>query len=223
MTCRKRKFAILAVSAVLAICIIAGCKKEPQNEEQKTEDRGQRTDTNNLSSVVSRPVSESASKPTLESIIAKRKGWGPAYKNWVGKDAPDFTVTDINGQKHTLSQYRGKNVMLIFWATWCPPCIAEIPHLIELKKTISEDNLAMLAISYIDPRNTPEAVKKFVAANPTVNYTVTATEMSTMPRPYNLINGIPCSFFIDPNGKIKLATEGLIPLAQMKAIIEADR
>jgi hypothetical protein len=99
----------------------------------------------------------------------------------------------------------------------------EIPHLVELRNTIGEDKLAMLAISYIDFRNKPETVKKFVAAKPVINYTVTATNINAMPRPYNLIDSIPCSFFIDPEGRVKLATEGLIPLSDTKAIIEAER
>jgi thiol-disulfide isomerase/thioredoxin len=163
-----------------------------------------------------------ASKPTLNDIIRKSSTWGTAFTRWYSKDAPDFTVTDLNGKKHTLSEYKGKTVMLIFWATWCGPCIAEIPDLIKLRKQIGEDKLVMLAISYTDQRNSPERVKSFVAANRVINYPVTATNPADMPRPYNLINSIPCSFFIAPDGKIKLATEGMIPLTQAKAIIEAD-
>jgi thiol-disulfide isomerase/thioredoxin len=112
--------------------------------------------------------------------------------------------------------------MLTFWATWCRPCIAEIPHLIELRNTIGEDKLAMLAISYIGPMNETERVRKLIAANPVINYTVISTDGMSMPRPYNLVTSIPSNFFIDPEGRIKFATEGLIPVSQIKAILEAD-
>jgi thiol-disulfide isomerase/thioredoxin len=230
MTYSRTILAIWFGVAVLTLGVMAGCKKEPPNGGQKTENSGQKaengeqkTDNNSPSSVISPPSSVTPQKPTISDIIDRRRGWGPAFTKWYGKEAPDFTVTDLNGKKHMLSEYRGKNVMLIFWATWCPPCIAEIPHLIELRKQIGEDKLIMLAISCIDPRNTTEAVRKFVTANPVINYPVTSTDEATMPRPYNLINSIPCSFFIDPQGKIKLATEGMIPFPQMKAIIEAEQ
>jgi peroxiredoxin len=224
MTYSRTKFGIWLVVAVLTLSVITGCKKEPPTEGQKTENRGQKTDSNSPSSVIS-PTSSVTAPPklTISDIINRRKGgWGPAFSNWYGKEAPDFTVTDLNGKKHTLSEYRGKNVMLTFWATWCPPCIAEIPHLIELRKQISEDKLVMLGISYIDQKNTTEAVRKFVTKNPIINYPVTSTDAATMPAPYNYINSIPSSFFIAPDGKIKLAAEGMIPFPQMKAIVEAD-
>ncbi|MFH1371950.1 MAG: TlpA disulfide reductase family protein [Planctomycetota bacterium] len=201
---------------LVALVAIIGCKKEPKSNP---------AEPNNPSETAQQQTTPAAddSRPALRDIIARARGWGPTLTNWYGKQAPDFTVTDITGKKHTLSEYRGKNVMLIFWATWCPPCIMEIPHLVELRNTIGEDKLAMLAISYIDFRNKPETVKKFVAAKPIINYTVTATDIDVMPRPYNLVNSIPSSFFIDPEGKIKIATEGLIPLSDTKAIIEAER
>jgi len=234
MTYSRTIFIIWLGVAVLTLGVMTGCKKEPPNGGQKTENGEQKTENNSPSSVVSPPLasakhSEDGSsalappKLAIHDIINRRRGWGPAFTSWYGKESPDFTVTDLNGKKHTLSEYRGKNVMLIFWATWCPPCIAEIPHLIELRKQIGEDKLVMLAISYIDPRNSTEAVRKFVTANPVISYSVTSTDSATMPRPYNLINSIPSSFFIAPDGKIKLATEGMTSLPQMKAIIEAER
>lgn len=167
---------------------------------------------------------ESHSKPTINDIVSAARTWGPAYTSWIGRTAPDFTLTDISGKKHKLSDYRGKDVMLVFWATWCTPCIMEIPHLIELRDTTGEDKLAMLAISYtsVMPPNTIDKIKDFVRQNKKINYTVLPADVADMPGPYNKVNAIPCSFFVDPQGKIKLATEGLISLPEVQGILAAE-
>lgn len=166
----------------------------------------------------------SGPKPTLNDIVSAARTWGPAYKSWIGKTAPDFTLSDLNGKWHKLSEYRGKDVMLVFWATWCGPCIMEIPHLIELRESTGEDKLAMLAITYITvmPPNTVERIRDFVRQNRKINYTILAVDADRMPAPYNQVNAIPCSFFIDPQGKIKFATEGLISLGEVRAILAAE-
>ena len=113
--------------------------------------------------------------------------------------------------------------MLIFWATWCKPCLQEIPSFIELRKTVSQDNLAMLAISYVDFRSSTKDVKKFVAANPVINYTIITADPYSMPAPYNSLSAIPTTFFINPDGTIKIATEGVTPFSHLKAILEAEK
>ncbi len=156
-------------------------------------------------------------KISLNDVIRAARTWRPAYTYWFGKKAPDFTLTDINGKQHKLSDYHGKAVLIIFWATWCGPCIMEIPHLIALRNIIDEGNLAMLAIS----NENPALVKQFVASKK-INYTVFSVDAANMPAPYNQIRSIPCSFFINPDGKIKLATEGLLSLGETKAILQAE-
>jgi thiol-disulfide isomerase/thioredoxin len=84
----------------------------------------------------------------------------------VGSPAPmHFTLKDMNGVEVKLSSFKGKIVMLNFWATWCPPCKVEIPDLIALQKEYSED-LVILGVSIDD---TPEQLKPF-AAEYHVNY-----------------------------------------------------
>ena len=168
------------------------------------------------------PLTESSDdvnqpKMSLNDIVRYARAWGPIYTSWYGKTAPDFTLADISGKQHKLSDYRGKNVMIIFWATWCRPCLIEMPHLIALRNIIDEDKLAMLAIS----NENSALVEKFVE-NKKMNYTAFSSDTRAMPSPFNRIRGIPCSFFIDPRGKIKLATEGTLSLGEMKAILQAD-
>jgi peroxiredoxin len=225
MTYSRTIFAVWFGVAVLTLGIFAGCKKQPQ--QATTNDSNQAAQQQPVeSNTTEKPLVPSViatPKLTINDIIKYANTWNPIFTKWYGKEATDFTVIDINGKKHTLSDYKGKNVMLVLWETWCPPCIAEIPSIIELRKQISEDKLIILGISYIDQRNTTEAVRKFVTTNPVINYPVTATDLMAMPSPYNLIRAFPSSFFINPQGKIKLAAEGMIPFPQMKAIIEAEQ
>ena len=157
-------------------------------------------------------------KRTLNEIIIAARFWQPVYKSWYGKIAPDFTLTDIAGMQHKLSDYRGKNTLITFWATWCGPCLTEIPHLIALRNIFTADELAMLSISNEDPG----LVKVFVANRKNINYPVFASNVSILPSPFNTISSIPCSFFIDPAGKIKFATAGAISLGEIKAILQAE-
>ena len=137
-----------------------------------------------------------------------------------GSIGADFTVTDINNNSHNLYDIldQGKSVILDLSATWCGPCLVEIPHLIALRSRISEEKLAMLAISF----ENENIVKKFVKRTK-MNYTIAAVNPMSMPRPYNMIRGIPSSFFIDTEGKIKLIAEGAISTREIEAILKADQ
>ena len=226
------KFAIWLSLIILITGLSVGCKKKPQSslpESNNTAQQPASQTQTNQDIVASNPAesqtpqTSTAPKLTLETIVSYARTWRPTYVRWYGTTSPDFTVTDITGKSHKLSDYKGKHVMLIFWATWCKPCLKEIPSFIELRKTVSEDNLAILAIAYIDFRSSTESVKKFVAKYPVINYTIITAEPSSMPRPYNSISAIPTTFFINPDGTIKIAVEGLTPFAHLKAILEAEQ
>lgn len=160
------------------------------------------------------PQTENAKDTNHDRSAKTQATWDEAFSSYFGKDAPDFTVEDIEGKTHKLSDYRGRDVMVVFWATWCPACNLEIPHLIELRKTLAEDKLAVLAIS----NEQPERLKNF-AESKGINYAVASLEGKSLPEPFASVNLIPTTFFIGPDGKIKFAAVGVVPPADAKAII----
>ncbi len=134
------------------------------------------------------------------------------FNEWIDKPAPDFTIADIDGKTFTLSQQKGKNVMVVFWATWCPPCKQEIPNLIELRNTYDANTLAIIAIS----DENDKTLRSFSQTNG-LNYTVAPAE--NLPAPYNEVTGIPTILFIDKNGIIRDATEGYHNFKELKSLV----
>ena len=153
---------------------------------------------------------------SIAQIISARRTWKPVWTNSYGQMAADLELKDIFGKTHKLSDYRGKNVIIIFWATWCAPCLTEIPYLIELRNRISEDELTMLAIS----NEGPTMLQRF-AESKKLNYTVISSR-GPFPAPFGGVEGIPAGFIIDKEGKIKLATEGLVSLTELLQILRAE-
>ena len=86
---------------------------------------------------------------------------GSAASSTPGHDAPDFVLTDLQGNTVKLSDLRGKAVVLNFWATWCPPCKEEIPWLVDLQKRYGSQGLQIVGISMDD--GDPKDVVKFAA------------------------------------------------------------
>lgn len=164
------------------------------------------------------PQSQNAADASYEHLTKSHASWDVAFTSSFGKEAQDFTIEDIEGKTHRLSDYRGRNVMVVFWATWCPPCNLEIPHLIELRKTVAKDKLAILAIS----NEEPERLKSF-AESKDINYTVASLGGKTLPEPFANVASIPTTFFIDADGKIKFAAVGVVSLADAKVIMNTDQ
>ena len=151
----------------------------------------------------------------LQNIVKAAKTWKPSFEDWWGKIAQDFTLNDINGKVHNLSDYRGKDVVVVIWTTWIPTCKLEVPHLKELREAYPDGDLAILAIS----NESPALLKEF-AEEQGINYTVLSGG-ANMPAPFSEVEYAPGSFFIDPRGRFKLVSTGLVPTSDAKAIVQA--
>ena len=203
----KRISLFIFIFCLLAYAAINGCRKSsPQKPSAPPQSpTSEKVSTKDLS------VSKELGK-----IISRRGSWNPILGSWYGKAMSDFTVKDIGGKTHSLADYRGKNVVVVMWATWCRPCLQEIPHLVALREIMPADKLTVLAIS-----SEPAEVVKEAAQSNNINYTV-ISHQGVLPEPFSSIRGYPSAFFIRPDGTLKLVTEGASYLGEMKGIILAE-
>ncbi|WP_456273290.1 redoxin domain-containing protein [Bacillus sp. AK031] len=119
-----------------------------------------------------------------------------------GDTAPDFTLTTLEGEEVALSDYRGQKVILNFWATWCPPCKAEMPHMQEYYEQYHErENVEMLAVNLSTIDNGKEAVQEFVEEYG-LTFPIPLDEEGEQGTAYQA-QTIPTSYMIDTNGVIQ--------------------
>ena len=114
----------------------------------------------------------------------------------IGNIAPDFTLTNMSGQQVSLSQYRGKVVILNFWATWCPPCREEMPSMEALYQKYTDQGLVILAVN-IDENGEP-AVRKFLMKTP-YSFPILLDSKNVAQNIYGVFR-FPESFIIDREG-----------------------
>jgi len=117
----------------------------------------------------------------------------------VGKLAPSFELTDVDGKKVAFADYKGKVVLINFWATWCGSCKAEMPSLNNLYVAFKNDGFIVLAIT-IDPKEKP--VQKFLK-DVTVTFPVLMDKEQEVYFDEYGVLGLPTSFLIDRDGVIR--------------------
>ncbi len=152
------------------------------------------------------------------------RGDGPAVGTETGKLAPDFEISDFDGLRHRLSDFRGKAVYLNFWATWCVPCQVELPDILELQQR-HPDDLAVIAINRREPLGRARAFfhnlplddggtgVSFAVNGMDPDDTLYDQYVQLFPPP------MPVSVFIDPSGVVTRVRNGLIRLSQMEEFV----
>lgn len=126
----------------------------------------------------------------------------PVVKNIT---ASDFELLDIDDEKKKLSDYKGKVVLLNFWATWCPPCIREMPSMERLHQQINTEGFHILAINQMEDADQVFAFYGQLEIDPTFEILFDLT--SEVARNY-AVKGLPTTYLIDKKGKIRYRAVG---------------
>jgi len=125
--------------------------------------------------------------------------------------APLFGLTDLSGKVVSLSDFRGKPVLINFWASWCMPCLNEMPYIEEIYRERKSDNLVVLMINAKEPI---EVVSKF-AKGKGYTFTILLDSDGKANNAYQVF-GLPSTYFIDTNGIVKYSYMGELTTGIMK-------
>lgn len=135
----------------------------------------------------------------------------------LGVRRPEFTLPDLDGRQRSITEWDGKVVALNFWATWCPPCLKEVPEFVSLQEKYRAQGLQFIGIAL----QKPEEVREFVAEHE-VNYPILAGELEVikLAEAYgNNIGALPYTVIIDRNGHISHVKPGILPTEEAESII----
>lgn len=117
------------------------------------------------------------------------------------RPAPDFTVTDISGKSHNLSAYKGRVIILNFWATWCAPCVIEFPQMLDLAKKTRKESVVI----FLSQDDTDDAIARFLKKNANDrpdNVVIARDADKSVAQSLYQTYKLPETYIIDPNGRI---------------------
>lgn len=181
------RYSSLLILILMGAWLLAGCGNK--TEEAQLAEETPRTET-----------------PTAGAVSVEQ----------VANKTPDFSLMDLDGNHVKLSDYRGKAVILDFWATWCPPCKLAMPHLQEIHANHQQEGIVVLAVSTDQKGAT--VVKPFIKEN---GYTFKVLLLNeSIFEDFGNIRSIPTTFIIAPNGEI---TEKFVGYKEMAVYLDAAR
>ena len=126
---------------------------------------------------------------------------------------PTLSFTELDGQQHQLADYKGKPILVIFWATDCPGCIQEMPELIELHQHYADKGLTMIgvAMAYDSPKHI-QAMRQ----DRQLPYLITWDKTGEFAEKFNRVRVTPTHFLIDPQGQIVMRKIGSLNMVTLK-------
>jgi len=134
----------------------------------------------------------------------------------VGSEAPDFVLTDLNGETHRLSDYRGKGVFLNFWGTWCKPCEKEMPYINRQYEVYKKQGVEVIAVNVGESKL---AVEKF-AERFGLKFPIVIDRQDQVMNAYD-IDPLPTTFLIDKNGEIVKVITGTMTESMVQHYMES--
>lgn len=132
----------------------------------------------------------------------------------------DFSLQDLKGGAHHLSDYRGKWVIVNYWATWCPPCLDEIPELSDFHEKHKAIDAVVIGINYeedIETKYLQSFIDEYLIPYPILRADMNATG------PFGEIYGLPSTFIVSPQGNIVAHKVGGVTQAQLEKLISQEK
>ena len=196
MTMTMTRFLTSFMAMAMAVVVLAGCS-------------------------TAGPVSPHAVAPQISGKLLPSLPASPAEMEPVvelGRYAPDFTLTSLAGDSVTLSDLRGKTVILNFWASWCAPCRREMPLLEATYEAYAGDDLVVLAVNLGEEQRRVEGFAEDMAVTFPV-FSDEATSVGTLYR----VRGVPTTYFVDRDGVLRQRFVGELTSGMLGAILRGER
>lgn len=213
---KKKFFIIMAVMILTVALLVVGCSTE-DNDEDTIVDQDDNIigeeDQVSEETEEDEDLTESDEKDYFdeEDIEVKNQ-----YDIEVGKLSPNFTLENLEGEEVSLEDYKGKIIMLNFWATWCPYCVKEMPDMNRLQE--ENDDLVVLAVNIKEEK---DKVKEYIEEGG-YDFEVVLDTKASVAETY-LVGPLPTTYFIDKEGILIGGVPGMLEYPQMKQLIEGIR
>jgi len=189
-------YSTTAVACLCAAFMLAACDRPPSAEK----------------------TASTATPPAPLSQQPQQPAAAPSSASLLGQPRPDFFLSDLNGQRRHVGEWDGKVLVLNFWATWCPPCVREMPYFAEMQAHYGDRGLQFIGIAIDDKQMVQDFIDTMGVSYPIL---VGAADAIDISRRYgNRFGVLPYSVIIDRNGKIAYIQKGeLLQDVAEKAIL----